>query len=91
MAAATPRLRKKCPDCQKRGNWPKKIIIDTCEECTSERLNHDAIRKEFYDNCVRREGPGKRMGVCQPGEGEQCESCKKYFASETHAFWIRRP
>lgn len=87
---AGTRLRKKCGDCGTRGNWPKKIILDTCPECTSERLKHDAIRKQFYDRCVKREGPGNRLGVCQPGKGSQCEACKEYFSSATHKFWLSK-
>jgi hypothetical protein len=86
---AGTRLRKKCEDCGKRGNWPKRIILDTCPECTSERLKHDAIRQQAYRNCVKRDDP-PRMGVCQPGEGPQCEACKEYFSSDTHKFWLTK-
>jgi hypothetical protein len=77
--------QKKCQDCGKRGNWPKKILFDTCPECTSLRLKHDVIRKEAYDRCASHLD-GKAQ--CQPNSPSQCASCKGYFAGETHAFWV---
>lgn len=79
---ATPkRLRKKCPDCGTRGNWPKTLHVDTCPDCTSLRLKHDAIRKAFYDRCT---GADK---MCHPTRPPMCSSCEEYFASPTHAFF----
>lgn len=78
MATAAPN-RKKCPDCGKRGNWPKQLSpIDPCPECTAKRLHQDAIRKKFYDRC-----PNHLR--CEPRES--CPVCVEYFSSPTHAFF----
>lgn len=77
------RLRKRCRDCGKRGNWPKKLVWDTCEDCTALRLRHDAIRATFFERCELNVG---RM--CDPQAVQICSSCAEYFASETHMFFI---
>jgi hypothetical protein len=76
------RLRKKCGDCGTRGNWPKTLIIDTCPECTSLRLKHDVIRKQYYDQCIK---TGSAKGC---SGADKCESCTKYFASASHTFFL---
>lgn len=68
-------------DCGKRGNWPKRILLDTCVQCTDERLKHDAIRSAAYHACT-----GKSQ--CQRAEpGTWCPTCREYFESASCAFW----
>jgi hypothetical protein len=85
MATSARRPRKTCPDCGVRGNWPKKIVINTCPDCTNTRLKHDGIRKQFYDACERVQD-GKH--ICRPSSPTKCPSCTKYYASDTHKFWV---
>jgi hypothetical protein len=82
----TTRLRKKCPDCGKRGNWPKQLVEDPCEDCTRIRLHHDAIRADFYKRCTNVKAGAD---MCHPTRPPMCPSCVEYFASDTHAFFTR--
>lgn len=82
---ATTRLRKTCPDCGKRGNWPKKIVNNACPECTTKRKHHAVVQKEFYDNCERVQS-GKLM--CGASSKSKCDSCAAYFKSDTYKFWL---
>jgi hypothetical protein len=70
---------KTCPDCGRRGTWPKTIALDTCEKCTGIRLRHDAIRRSFYDRCPAR-------GACDPF----CAACTEYRATDTYQFFTGR-
>lgn len=81
------RLRKKCSDCGKRGNWSKVIIGDPCPECTAVRLRHDAIRRGFFEKCTA----GTPGQMCHPTRPPMCPSCAEYFASETHRFFLACP
>ena len=74
-----PSNRKKCPDCGKRGNWPKTIVGDSCEECSAIKKRRHALAKEAYDRCSKRAGGG--MGACHPSTPPMCASCTEYFAN----------
>lgn len=85
MAAPKTRLRKKCPDCGTRGNWPKKILNDCCPECTSKRKHHAEIQRQFHERCERVQD-GKH--VCSASSKDKCASCVEYYRSDTRRFWL---
>ncbi len=89
---ATP--RKTCSDCGKRGNWPKQLIGDQCEECVAERRRHDAILQDFREKCTghaRVEGQsGAARRLCDPENPPVCASCTEYFNSEDHRYFVKR-
>jgi hypothetical protein len=78
-----PSNRKWCPDCGKRGNWPKQLVEDPCEKCAAIRLHHDAIRADFYSRCTNNH-------ACHPSNAKpMCPTCTEYFNGEAHAFFTR--
>jgi hypothetical protein len=84
-----PRLRKKCSDCGKRGNWPKATVDDPCPECMAVRRGHEAIRQGFIERCTG--GGNVPRGTCHPTRPPVCPSCTEYFASETCRFFLKLP